>query len=60
VNLTDVNAKGMTGDTLLHSAVIQGAANDVALLIESGADVDALGDLGYTPLHHAASRGFVR
>ena len=57
--LTDVNSKGMTGDTLLHSAVIAGAIQDVDLLIKAGADVNAPGDLGNTPLHHAASRGLL-
>ena len=56
-DFTDVNSRGMTGDTLLHSAVITAATNDVKILIKSGADVNAQGDLGYTPLHHAASRG---
>lgn len=56
-DLTDVNSTGMTGDTLLHSAVISASIVDVDVLIGSGAKVDAQGDLGNTPLHHAASRG---
>jgi uncharacterized protein len=56
-DLTDVNSTGMTGDTLLHSAVIRASIEDVDLLIGSGAKVNAQGDLGNTPLHHAASRG---
>ena len=39
--LTDVNSKGMTGDTLLHSAVITGGIQDVDLLIKAGAAVSA-------------------
>jgi len=57
--LNDVNSKGMTGDSLLHSAVIMADIQDVSLLIASGADVNAQGDLGNTPLHHAASRGLL-
>lgn len=57
VNLNDVNQRGMTGDTLLHAAVIRGASEDIEILIAAGADVNAAGDLGNTPLHHAASRG---
>jgi len=57
--LTDLNSKGMTGDTLLHSAVITGDIQDVNLLVTSGADVNAKGDLGNTPLHHAGSRGLL-
>jgi ankyrin repeat protein len=59
VDLSDVNAKGMTGDTLLHAAVTRGELNDVRILIACGASVNAIGDLGSTPLHYAASRGLV-
>jgi uncharacterized protein len=57
--LTNLNSKGMTGDSLLHSAIIAGDIQDVSLLIASGADVNAKGDLGNTPLHHAAGRGLL-
>lgn len=57
VELNDVNQKGMTGDTLLHAAVVAGSLEDVDLLLRSGALVNAIGDLGSTPLHYAASRG---
>ncbi len=40
-NLRDVNATGMTGDALLHSAAISAAREDVDLLIRSGANVNA-------------------
>lgn len=59
VDLSDVNAKGMTGDTLLHAAVTRGELNHVRILIAAGASVNAVGDLGSTPLHYAASRGLV-
>jgi len=53
----DVNARGMTGDTFLHAAVVLNRSEDVDVLIKSGADINAVGDLGNTPLHEAASRG---
>jgi ankyrin repeat protein len=31
--------------------------DDVIALVEAGADVNSAGDLGFTPLHHAASDG---
>jgi fatty-acyl-CoA synthase len=49
----------LTGDTLLHAAVVRGSLEDVEVLLASGALVDAVGDLGNTALHHAASRGHV-
>jgi ankyrin repeat protein len=59
IDLSDVNARGMTGDTLLHAAVTRGELNHVRILIACGASVNAIGDLGNTPLHYAASRGLV-
>jgi ankyrin repeat protein len=57
VDLSDPNQKGMTGDTLLHAAVIRGSLEDVDVLLSAGVQVNETGDLGNTPLHHAASRG---
>ena len=54
----DPNQPGMTGDTLLHAAVVRNSIDDVDLLIASGVRVNVTGDLGNTPLHYAASRGF--
>ena len=58
-NLTGPNQPGLTGDTLLHAAVIRAALEDVDTLVELGAEVNMKGDLGNPPLHHAASRGNV-
>lgn len=44
---------------MLHAAVRQTDRADVAKLISLGADVNAVGDLGNTPLHEAASHGLV-
>ena len=59
VKFLDANQTGLTGDTLLHAAVIRGNVADIDILISAGARVDIAGDLGNTPLHHAASRGLV-
>lgn len=59
VNFLDANQTGLTGDTLLHAAVIRGNVCDIDILLSAGAKVDIAGDLGNTPLHHAASRGMV-
>lgn len=55
----DVNARGLSGETMLHAAVVRTDRADVAQLISLGADVNAVGDLGNTPLHEVASRGLV-
>ncbi|TVQ84582.1 MAG: ankyrin repeat domain-containing protein [Micavibrio sp.] len=44
-------------DTLLHSAAFTGNFEAVKLLVELGADINALGDMHYTPLHYAALQG---
>jgi ankyrin repeat protein len=56
-DVTNPNQPGLTGDTLLHAAVIRGVSEDVDTLVELGAQVNIQGDLGNTPIHHAASRG---
>ncbi|WP_371286327.1 ankyrin repeat domain-containing protein [Variovorax sp. 770b2] len=43
-------------DTCLHMAAHRGDARAVQLLLKAGANVNAIGDMGYTPLHYAASR----
>jgi ankyrin repeat protein len=58
VVINDVNQRGNSGDTLLHVAGRQ-AVEDIELLVELGAQLDAVGDLGNTALHQAASRGLV-
>lgn len=51
-------SRNSTGNTPLHAA-LAGATNDalVARLLDAGADVNARGESGITPLHLAASRG---
>ena len=41
------------GDTCLHIAARRGDAQSVRLLLKAGLDVNALGDMGTTPLHCA-------
>ena len=54
---TDVNAKASNG-TPLHLAATFGHKEIAELLIDKGADVNAMGGLlGWTPLHWAASEG---
>ncbi|QPH54853.1 ankyrin repeat domain-containing protein [Pontivivens ytuae] len=52
-----VNSRDSCGDTPLHVIVRRGDLHGVRLLIEAGADVNAIGDMGETPLHVAVGQG---
>ncbi len=54
------NGTGYTDETALHNAAFWGRYDIAKLLIESGADVNALTDRRNTPLHEAAQCGSVR
>ena len=45
------------GDTPLHVLLWRGDNDGALLLIQHGADVDAVGDMGETPLHVAIATG---
>lgn len=49
--------KTKDGNTPLHLAVIYGNVSIIQLLVESGADVNAIGQNSKTPLHFAATYG---
>ena len=47
----------LENETVLHIACYRGIPRPVRQLLDHGADVDAVSDLGITPLHHATSGG---
>jgi ankyrin repeat protein len=56
----DINARNIRGQTPLHLASAEGNNNAVQLLLENGAEVDAVAtNSGCTSLHYAASLGHV-
>ena len=57
----DVDAKGASGNTLLHYAALDGDGqlDFVDLLLERNPDLNAKNENGWTPLHRAALRGQV-
>jgi ankyrin repeat protein len=57
IQISNPNQKGAVDDTLLHLAARTGAVDDIDVLVECGADLNAIGDLGNTPLHQAALCG---
>ncbi len=52
-----VNSKDCTGDTPLHIMTLRSDRYAVDILIENGADVNAVGDMTETPLHVAIRKG---
>jgi ankyrin repeat protein len=57
VQLKDVNQTGNFGERPLQVACTRGFIEEIAALIEGGAEVNAPGELGNTPLHEAVSQG---
>ena len=53
-----VDARDSLGNTALHHAVRSYAKDSIAVLIEAGADPDAKGARGLTPMDHARIMGF--
>lgn len=51
--ITEVNQRGLSGDTMLHIAAWQGNQEDINNSILLGANINSIGDLGNTPLHQA-------
>ncbi|MEP3245726.1 MAG: ankyrin repeat domain-containing protein [Sneathiella sp.] len=51
-----LNSRDLDGDTPLHILMHRGHNYGCHLLIEAGADVNAIGDLGLTALHYAIRR----
>jgi ankyrin repeat protein len=59
IEIIDVNQRAAMNDTMLHFAAESGATGDIDVLITAGAEVNAVGDIGNTPLHSAALMGKV-
>jgi len=52
-----VDSRDVCGDTPLHVMTWRSDRHAVKLLIEAGADIDAIGDMSETPLHIATRKG---
>jgi len=58
LDLTDINQQSYPDDdALLHLVARIGGLDEVDLLVASGAQVNAPGDMGFTALHYAAMEG---
>ena len=52
-----VSSRDPFGDTPLHVAAVWGDVEAIEMLVRAGADVDAAGELGCTPLYEAVGQG---
>lgn len=52
----DLNMRGLGGNTLLHTAAIEGYREICELLLQKGASIDSKNKMNQTPLHIAAKR----
>lgn len=53
IDVRDVNSRSHYNDQVLHMACISGNVPDVLAILDAGADIDAIGEGGMTPLHYA-------
>ena len=58
LDLTDINRQCYPDDdALIHLVARVGSPDEIQLLTASGARVNSIGDMGFTPLHYAAMIG---
>lgn len=55
--LDKVDCVGLFGDRPINIAATRGAVQELALLVDHGADVNDPGEHGYRPLHNAVEQG---
>lgn len=55
-----INSRDCDGDTPLHVMLWRKNTYGALLLIEAGADLNAIGDMSETPLHVAVSQGNIK
>jgi uncharacterized protein len=55
--VTSVHTERSDGETALHTASKWGDAEATQVLVANGADINKLGEEGFTPLHYAAEQG---
>ena len=58
-HVVDIHSRDSDGDTPLHKVALWGDNYAVGELIRAGAQIDALGDMGCTPLYFATMNSHV-
>ena len=56
-HIVAIDSRGSDGDTPLHTCTWRNDVEGVRLLVEAGANVNAVGDMGQTALHVALTQG---
>lgn len=54
-----VDTKSLFGDYPINIAASRGLIDEVSTLFNSGANINAIGEHGYTPLHNAVEQGHI-
>lgn len=57
--LFDVNQISAFGDRPIHIAAVRGSIDELNILYENGADLNAKGEYNYTPLLFATEQGHI-
>jgi ankyrin repeat protein len=53
----DVHTKDAFGNPPISVAAVRGRVDEITLLLDAGADINAVGEHGYTALHEAVEQG---
>ena len=53
-----LNYRDSGGDSCIHIAALRGNSHAVELLLKAGINVDDIGEMGCTALHHASRKGY--
>ena len=59
VDIVDVHSRSRYGDQSLHMACVSGNIEEVITFLDAGADINAIGEDGYTPLQYATEHNHV-
>lgn len=57
INISSIDTKNAHNDQLLHVASVNNDKESVEELLKAGADINAKGENGFTPLHYAVEQG---
>lgn len=60
IDLIDANQKSNFGDYPIHIASVRGNIDEIKILLDNGADINTIGEHGYTALHNAVEQGHIQ